>query len=70
MHTLAEIKQAADALPAEKQELLLRHLSLKLAQRGGTASNPVPPPAVPKAELRRIHALIDAEFSRVDPEGW
>ena len=70
MSTLAEIEQAADTLPAKEQEILLRHLSQKLARRAEAAPNPVPPPAVPKEELRRIHALIEAEFSRADAEGW
>ena len=69
MSTLAEIERAADALPAEEQEILLRHLTRKLARRA-EAANSVPPPAVPKEELQRIHALIEAEFSRVDAEGW
>jgi hypothetical protein len=69
MSTLAEIERAADALPAAKQEILLRRLSQKLARRAGTTSNPVPPPAVPKEDLQRIHALIEAEFSHVDAGG-
>jgi hypothetical protein len=72
MSTLAEIERAADALPAEEQEILLRRLSQKLARRAEVILNlnPVPPPEVPKEELQRIHALIEAEFSRVDAEGW
>jgi hypothetical protein len=70
MSTLAEIERAADALPAEEQEILLRRLSQKLARRARTASHPVPPPSVPMDELQRIHALIEVEFSRVDVEGW
>ena len=71
MSTLAEIEQAADRLPAAEQEILLRHLSRKLARRPEAASGGlVPPPAVPKEELRRIHALVEAEFSRVDAGGW
>ena len=71
MSTLAEIEQAADRLPAAEQETLLRHLNQKLARRSGAvAGELVPPPAVPKEELRRIHALVEAEFSRVDAGGW
>ena len=70
MSTLAEIERAADGLPVREQEILLRHLSQKLAQHAKVISNPVPPPDVPKEELQRIHALIEAEFSRVDAEGW
>jgi hypothetical protein len=69
MSTLSEIESAADALPVQEQEILLRHLSQKLARRAGVI-NPVPPPDVPQEELQRIHALIEAEFSRVDAEGW
>ena len=70
MSTLAEVERAADALPAQEQEILLRHLSEKLARRAEVRLNPVPPPDVPKEELQRVHALIEAEFSRVDAEGW
>ena len=71
MSTLAEIEQAADRLPAAEQETLLRHLSRKLARRpAGASGGLVPPPAVPKEELQRIHALVEAEFSRVDAGGW
>lgn len=64
MSTLTEIEKAAATLPAEEQQTLLRHLSQTLARRAGsTAPCPVPPPHVPKEELQRIHALIEAEFS-------
>lgn len=69
MSTLTEIESAVDTLPRPDQEVLLRHLTAKLRQtpRNGRL---VPPPNVPIEELRRIHAEIEAEFSRVDPEGW
>ena len=69
MSTLTEIESAVDTLPRPDQEVLLRHLTTKLRQtpRNGRS---VPPPNVPIEELRRIHAEIEAEFSRVDPEGW
>ncbi len=71
MSTLTEIETAAATLPAEEQATLLRHLSRTLARRAEAASPwPVPPPAVPKEELQRIHALIKAEFGRVDLENW
>lgn len=71
MTTLAEIEEAADALPADQQEALLFHLSQTLARRAGAVSGmPVPPPAVPIEELQRVHSLIEAEFSKVDIEGW
>ena len=61
MSTLAEIEEAIESLPTPQQEELLRHLSSKLRPRpaGGW---PVPPPDVPIEELKRIHALIEAEF--------
>jgi hypothetical protein len=74
MTTLAVIERAADALPAEQQKALLRHLSRNLASErtdsGISEGWPVRPPDVPIEELRRIHALIEAEFSKVDPGGW
>lgn len=69
MSTLAEIESAVDTLPRLDQEVLLRHLTVKLQQKPRNGSR-VPPPDVPIGELRRIHAEIEAEFSRVDPEGW
>jgi len=67
--TLSEIEKAAALLPPEEQETLLRHLTL--ARRTAAASPwPVPPPAVPKDELKRMHALIEAEFSRVNVDDW
>jgi len=74
MSTLPEIVKAADALPAEQQEVLLRRLNQNLAHRqAGSPSSegwPVPPPDVPIEELRRIHAFIEAEFSQIDPNVW
>ena len=71
MSTLTEIETAAATLPAEEQATLLRHLSRTLARRAEAASPwPVPPPAVPKEELQRIHALIEAEFSHVNGDDW
>ena len=74
MTTLAEIEKAAGALPTEQQQALIRHLSRNLARSrndcGSSEGWPVPPPDVPIEELRRIHALIEAEFSKVDPDGW
>ncbi len=69
MSTLSEIEKAADALPAAEQETLLRHLSRKVARRDAAAPGwPVPPPDVPRDELRRIHALIEEEFSSADAQ--
>ena len=67
--TISEIEAAVEALPRPEQEALLQRLSVRL--RSASASHgPIPPPAVPKEELRRVHALIEAEFSQVDAEGW
>jgi hypothetical protein len=72
--TLAEIEKAVDALPPGQQQALLRRLSENLARRkdGPVVHEtwPVPPPDVPMEELKRIHALIETEFSKVDPNGW
>jgi hypothetical protein len=70
MSSLAEIEQAADALSAQDQEILLRHLSQKLRSRANARPGSVAPPSVPMEELQRIHALIEAEFSHIDTEGW
>ena len=73
MTSFAEIVKAADALPAEQRRELARRLTDNLAHTeprpNPCESWPVPPPDVPIEELRRIHALIEAEFSKVDPSG-
>ena len=73
MTTLAEIEKAADALPFKQQQALLRHLTLNLTRLGpGTEPRetwPVPPPDVPIEELRRIHAIIEAEFAQAGSDG-
>ena len=71
MSTLAEIEAEIEILPRPQQEMLLQHLATKLhsPQAQGAAMRwPVPPPAVPVAELHRIGAVIAEEFSRV--EDW
>ena len=71
MSTLAEIEAVIEILPRPQQEMLLQHLATKLhtPQAGAAAMRwPVPPPAVPVEELRRIGAVIEEEFSRV--EDW
>ena len=65
--TRAEIEKAADALPREEQEALLRHLKKNLSFKVGSKLGQFPkPPDVPIEELRRIHDLIEAEFSRIE----
>ncbi len=71
MSTLAEIEAEIEILPRPQQELLLQHLATKLRPlrtAGAPTLWPVPPPAVPVAELHRIGAVIAEEFSRV--EDW
>ena len=69
MSTLTEIEEAVETLPRPEQEVLLRRLSARL-RTASAPGWPVPPPDVPREELQRIHALIEAEFSRADAEGW
>jgi hypothetical protein len=65
MSTLGEIEAALDALPADQKRSLLRRLETQLAPSKVAAPRewPIPPPDVPLEELRRIGALIEAEFS-------
>lgn len=65
MSTLAEIERAVATLPRPDQEALLHHLSAKL-RMPPAQEWPVPPPRVPRDEVRRIQAEIDAKFSRVE----
>jgi hypothetical protein len=73
MTTLAEIEKAADALPIKQQQALLDHISLNLAHHRVELRRserwPIPPPDVPIEELRRIHAIIEAEFPQAGPDG-
>lgn len=66
MSTLTEIERAAEMLPRPEQEILLRHLSLRLRPEHPRGW-PVPPPDVPREEIRRIQAEIDAKFSQAEP---
>ena len=65
MSTLAEIEQAVNTLPPGDQQALLHHLSAKL-HASPRAGWPVPPPKVPREEIRRIQAEIDAKFSTAE----
>ena len=63
MSTLVEIEKAIEALPERDVE----KLSAWLQQRRKVKNAwPVPPPDVPKEEIRRIQAEIDAVFSSVE----
>ena len=68
VNTLQEIEKAAEALSPQEQEVLLNHLSVKLRQ-SPPLRWPVAPPAVPREEIRRVQAEIDAAFSRVEDAG-
>lgn len=62
--SLKEIESAAEALPVSEQRELLARLQRRLSEENGEKDAwPVPAPDVPREELRRIHALIEAEFS-------
>ena len=63
MSTLAEIEEAVNTLPPREQQELLRHLSTKLHAKRYAGGWPVPPPNVPREEIRRIQVEIDATFS-------
>lgn len=54
-----------EALGDDERRKLLRFM---ITMEDRTNKWPVPPPAVPQEELRRIHALIESEFSQVDAE--
>ncbi len=78
MTTLAEIQKAVAALPFKQQQELLRHIDLNLARHRAELRRselcrsggwPIPPPDVPIEELRRIHAIIEAEFPQAGPDG-
>lgn len=66
--SLDEIEAAVATSPEREKEELLRQLSVQLS-RSSHSGWPVPPPDVPKEELRRVHALIETEFSRMDEGG-
>ena len=69
---LREAKAAAARRGVPLKVFLNEALREKLGDpvRSRSAEWPVPPPKLRKGEARRVQTLIDAEFSRVDPEGW
>ncbi len=72
MSTLAQIEEVVDELTVEDRLRLRRLLDEKLAVEKSSwtwhsSGWPVAPPDVPMEELKRIHALIEKEFSRLDP---
>ncbi|MEO7318993.1 MAG: hypothetical protein ABIZ56_08400 [Chthoniobacteraceae bacterium] len=63
MSTLVEIEKAIESLSERDVEELATRLQ---ERRMGRNRWPVPPPDVPKEEIRRIQAEIDAVFSSVE----
>jgi hypothetical protein len=62
--TLAEIKQAIAALPDLEVDILASWLLQRQKEKKPWL---VPPPDVPKEEIRRIQARIDRAFGHVEP---
>ncbi len=59
MSTVAEIERAIEKLPPEQ----VREVAAWLEERRRQIPAwPVPPPAVPREELERIEAVIEAAF--------
>ena len=63
MSTLVEIEKAIESLPDREVDKLAAWLHQRRKQRTGW---PVPPPNVPREELQRIEAVIEAAFSSVE----
>ena len=59
MSTLVEIEKAIESLPVREVEALAAWLERR---RKPEHAWPVPPPDVPRAELERIEAAIEAEY--------
>ena len=67
-----EAKALAASRGLSLRTLLTEALREKLAnvRRSPRAGWPVAPPRVARAEIERVQATIDGEFSRVDSETW
>ncbi len=66
-----EAKSAAAGRGVSLRAFLTEALREKLAgPRRRSAEWPVTPPRLPEGEMRRIQSTIDAEFSRIEAEGW
>ncbi len=70
-----EAKATAARRGTALREFVREALAEKLAREAAThypgASArkwPVPPPDIPSAEIRRVQAIIDAEFDQIEPE--
>lgn len=67
MSTIAEIESAIEQLPPDGWQAIRRWI-IEREPKPVSRSMP-PPPDVPMEELQRIHALIEAEFSKVEDGG-
>jgi hypothetical protein len=63
MSTVPEIERAIEQLPPAQMLEVAAWLDARRKQVTGW---PVPPPDVPREEIERIQAEIDAVFSRVE----
>ena len=50
------------------REALAEKLARERGERVAAGKWPVPPPDVPSEEIRRVQAIIDAEFDQIEPE--
>jgi len=69
-----EAKARAARRGTALREFVRQALVEKLARDDGVSQPPsagkwpVPPPDIPSAEIRRVQAIIDAEFDQIEPE--
>lgn len=70
-----EAKATAARRGTALREFVRQALAEKLAREDGAISQstgagvwPVPPPDIPSEEIRRVQAIIDAEFDQVEAE--
>jgi hypothetical protein len=69
-----EAKATAARRGTALREFVRQALAEKLAREDGVSESdsarkwPVPPPGIPSAEIRRVQAIIDAEFDQIEPE--
>jgi len=66
-----EAKSAAASQGQTLKTYLNQALQEKLsAPRRSPSGWPVPPPKLTRGEMARIQAVMNGEFSRIDPEEW
>ncbi len=70
-----EAKATAARRGTALREFVREALAEKLAREeaahypgAGAGKWPVPPPDIPSEEIRRVQAIIDAEFDQIEPE--